>query len=1535
MVVKNSRKRSNQSDSLNEANSTKSSFWLKLFGSIAGWCLMQANPVKAQVTPDNTVGTEVNTRDNVTEITGGTRADSNLFHSFSDFSVETGGTAFFNNATDVSNIVGRVTGANISNIDGLIRANGDANLVLINPNGIVFGEDARLDIGGSFLGSTANSVVFADGTSFSARDTTVDPILTVNVPVGLQLGQNSGAINVSGNGHDLSVEEPLFSSIVFGEESGLAVNAGRTLALVGGEVNFNGGTITAPGGKIELGSVAKGLVDLDFGDAELNVGYANITAFDNIQLRSRSLANVTGTETIAAGAIEVRGERVALNNGSLFLSRNISDLAGGDINVSASESIIVGETSSDGTIRSSITNETQGSGDGGNINLNSDRLVVERGGTVVTKTTSTTAASGGNLDIDATESVEVIGSSDLDPSLTSSITATSFGTGKGGNSSISTDSLTASEGGTIAATTFNAGDGGNVSITAGSIELIGIEPDILAPSAISASTLGAGNAGNLSIDTSTISLLQGGRLDASTAATGNAGNIAIEATDSVTIDGTVPDSINPSLIIASANALDPALRELLMTPNVPTGNSGNIDLTTSQLTISGGGQLTVRNDGLGNAGTLNVSADSINLSTGGGISAATQNGRGGNLDLQTSEFSLASGSQVSNVNFGVGDGGSTKITADSLTISDRAFITATTFGEGDGGNVEILASNINITGTGLVEFQQTFQRGALDGSLTPDVSGTGIFVGTAVTGKGGDLNIETQSLNLREGAIIFSPVFTEGRGGDLDIAADDLEVNASALQMGTAGTLPSSSSGNINLNVKRLAIRGGGNIINTTLGNASSGDINIIASESIVIEDTPIEALVLSGIYANTFGTAPGGDIKIDTSQLEMKDGFIGTNTGGVLINGDIIGTGGQGGNITVVANDISASGIPDNPVFTSGIGTSTYSDSDAGNMTISTDNLVLANGTDFATATLGTGKGGQLTIDATNSIELIGITTPDNVQRGGLLATSGRREFPDLEATGTSGDITLNTPQLIVRDGASIDVQSIGPGDAGKLQIDARSIILDNRANISASTIGGIGGDIEITTDTIDVNQSLIDASVLGTGTGGNIKITANSVTVNGSGFEFLQDTFFNPTTLSPEFLANLTFDIVREGIVAVTTGTGTAGTIEITTSNLAINSGGLLATATVGNGAANSIFLNVAESIKMDASVISASTVFDGQGGNIDIDTANLEVLKGSQITTSTLGAGKGGNLTINATESIDVSGESPNNTSASNIIVGALPLTTATGNGGDLTITTSTLDISDRGAISIGSVGTGDAGTLNVDADLISLDNRGSISADTSSGSGGNIRLDSDNFIALGQSTTTATAGGNGNGGNIAITTSNLILLEDSQIVANAFLGMGGNIEIDARGLFRCPSCQITASSDLGFDGAVQINTLQPNTQLEAIDIPTQPTTPQETVAVVCPSNAQADTSELSITGRGGLPPRPQKPLNSSSIVTFADPDSSPQSQLSSKTSPENSLPSPARSWYVDSKGTVVLSASTSDTVTNNSPQTNPNCKVETDS
>lgn len=670
--------------------------------------------VKAQITPDATLPNNSQTisDDKTVIIESGTTRGNNLFHSFEQFSVPSESTAFFNNAPSIQNIFSRVTGNTTSNIDGLIRANGTANLFFINPNGIIFGSNSRLDIGGSFLGSTANSILFTDGFEFSAKNPSNSPLLTVSVPIGLRLA-SPGNIEFQGIGHSL-VDSPFFSFRGRNPSNSFQVQPGQSLALIGGDLTLSGAAMTAEGGKIELGSVDNGLVLFNPIAHGWTFDYKEVSGFRNIELASKSLVDTSG---FGSGSIQIQGANVSLTSGSIALIQNQDFQSGGSLRVNATESLKITGIAPDRLTLSGLNTETIGIGQGANIIISSPQVIVEEGNISTSSyspgeggsvslsaqdlnitnggTIGTSAADGGkggNLDIKVFETIKVKGVSPIFPDAFSAIASNTRGRGSGGEISVSARNLEISDRGAIGTNAIsNIGKGGNVAIKiSDSVKIIG-GAGFATPSALTSSTFSPGNAGILTLDTAKLVIQDGAAITASTFGNGTAGDLQIDASDSIEIEG--------GSISSSAEKPPESLRQLLNLSSEVKGSSGNITIDTPDLKFRDGSQVTVRNSGDGRAGTLKIYANSVQLDNQAGITASTQSGQGGNITINSDNLLLMRrNSQIStsagNAQAG-GDGGQINIVTKFLVAPplENSDITANAF-EGKGGNVNITASAI-------------------------------------------------------------------------------------------------------------------------------------------------------------------------------------------------------------------------------------------------------------------------------------------------------------------------------------------------------------------------------------------------------------------------------------------------------------------------------------------------------------------------------------------------------------------------------------------------------------------------------------------------------------------------------------------------------------------------------------------------------------------------------------------------------------------------------------------------------------------------
>jgi filamentous hemagglutinin family protein len=894
---------------------------------------LEFNSAIAQIVPDRTlpVNSVVVDGDRLQTINNGTTAGNNLFHSFQDFSVTTGNTAWFNNATDIQNIITRVTGNSFSNIDGLIRTNGNANLFLLNPNGIVFGKNAQLAIAGSFVASTAESIKFADGSDFSATNPSSSSLLTVNIPIGLQLGANPGAIEVKGTGLGYTENFPA-------NNFGLTVALHKTLTLLGGDINFTGGIATNLGGRLEIGSAANGEVSLIPTDIGWRLGYDRIKNFGSINLSDRATLWSPYSSLSEEAGIYLKGRNITLNN-SQIASLTSEDRSAGNIKIDATELLEIGGVDV-GAIEALKTLDPtkidpnnlflgsrllslvdrNSSSNGGNINIATPRLAVKDGARI--QAISLGKGKGGDISIDANSvAIEgylpiVTGNTDVTTSANSQIISINNDRGRGGNISISTKKLSLLNGGQIGTVvnTNATGKSGKIDISA-TEEILATGTNSLVPtlsSSIANLVLGAGDGEDISITTDRLKVLHGAFMGSDTRGTGKGGNLKIQANEII--------GFGSSLVTPFQSG------QGIMSVTHSFGDAGNIEILTKTLNFADGVEVSSHvlyskqlgserlTPAMGNAGKVTVNAsESIEL----------QGYHPKYPDLPTF---------IGSTTFGIGKAGDVRVSTRSLKIKDGASIlsgvltnipsasikdTETKLGNGKGGNINVKATDIQIVG------------------INPNTfSPSNITAYTFGAGDAGNLKISTSQLHIKDGGQVASSTFSRGNAGKLTIDAEDIlvsgfdsqviptNISSSALilsptfrQVYFLPPFPTGNTGELNINTDRLTIEKGGTVNVKHQGTGDAGKLNLRVNSILLKDKGEIAASTASGkggninlkagnllmlenssqISATTEGNGKGGNININSPLIVAID------------NSDIIANAfeGMGGNIQITTQGI------------------------------------------------------------------------------------------------------------------------------------------------------------------------------------------------------------------------------------------------------------------------------------------------------------------------------------------------------------------------------------------------------------------------------------------------------------------------------------------------------------------------------------------------------------------------------------------------------------------------------------------------------
>ncbi|NEQ86624.1 MAG: S-layer family protein, partial [Moorea sp. SIO2I5] len=304
--------------------------------------------------------------------------------------------------------------------------------------------------------------------------------------------------------------------------------------------------------------------------------------------------------------------------------------------------------------------------------------------------------SPGNINIVASESVDMIGFSRDDKSIINSGT---FSTAKAGDLTISTNQIRIALADMVAYTS-GEGDGGNLTLNATeSIEIVGVIPGVNFETIVSVSSFGEGNGGNIEINTERFLIQDGTVIAAAALSSGKAGTITINASESVTVLDTLPTPFTTTQISSTVFRPGSRFQRLFDLDPIPTANAGEITINTSELTISGDpdtqdAQIRVRNEGIGNGGELFIKADTINLNYGASITASTFDGDKGNIELDIRNgLLLRNGSTITAEADNNGDGGNITINSDLVTLMEGSLINANA-NLGNGGNIAITTQGL-------------------------------------------------------------------------------------------------------------------------------------------------------------------------------------------------------------------------------------------------------------------------------------------------------------------------------------------------------------------------------------------------------------------------------------------------------------------------------------------------------------------------------------------------------------------------------------------------------------------------------------------------------------------------------------------------------------------------------------------------------------------------------------------------------------------------------------------------------------------------
>ncbi|MBT9314562.1 two-partner secretion domain-containing protein [Leptothoe spongobia] len=1382
-----------------------SSSLVGLTSGLASGALATEKILIAQIIPDSTLGNEssvlipgIDVRGTPADLLeGGATRNSNLFHSFSDFNVDEGQRVYFANPVGILDIYSRITGSTPSSILGTLGVDGGASLFLINPNGIIFGLESQLDVTGSFTASTAESLIFSDGSSFSSVNPDAAPLLLINLTPGLQYGNNaSAAINNQGNlavGQNLTLGAPLLSlsgSLTAGQDI-ILQGASRQLSNADYTVGGYLFTQALDGTGVEI-VIPHSQVIIADGDVQLAANYNGPSLHI---LAGGQVTQAPGVETITVTGEtggDVSGTLSDGDGGRQFVTISATEQPTVDIrsgvdwftligglpgNINASNlAVIFSEATAPSIALDVVTNP------GGAIVLQSPEDIAVRlldtSVTVISVNEDAVGKDGGPITLQAGRDISL---TPVDESFNNNLEFLSRIESEGGDESIDNNleslSRTESEGGNVV-----GGNGGAITLTAGRDILNASSETSSVSFSVSSSTISGdvkgGNGGTISlsagrnISNSNSFSLSDSDSDSVNASTtsgnvegGNGGTITLSAGRDISNSNS--DSSSNSNSDSNSNSYYIYDNFFTISGDVVGGNGGTITLSAGRnISDSDSESLSVSDSNSDYSSSFLFFLPSSSSST---ISGNVVGGNGGTIALSAGQNISGTSSEADSRSFSFSDSGAESLSSSTIsgdvvggnggTISLSAGQNISAFSESESYSFSYTNFNISLN-----------SRFTSFSTVTGDVTGgdggaISLSAGQDISGSS-DSNSFAYSFSYSFSAPTASPTIsgnvTGGNGGAISLSADrDISRSFSDSQSFSRSFSDSISSPTISGEVN------GGNGGITFLRANRDITINRLSSFSLAESDSDNPELVSTGGGGKVTLIAESGGIlgevsdNIFTPDQETQANIF---TFSVVENG----MANTGGSVSLQANSI----IRDLNILT------TSSSAQSGDITLTGSGNLLIEGVDIATSQ-------TVEIDnpsiRSNPDEKIIIPVGGIGQPGDISIESNQADNQDLIFTDSrilsttnslnqAGIINITSSgQLTFTNESEIRSESQSKAAAGSIRLRAPTILIDQESALSTSTTAsGVAGNINIDTDTLTlVNGGEILSGTSGPGAGGNVIIQATEAVNLGEGVQNF------------------------EPIISVeTSGAGTPGNIVINTPQFTLSETAQL-TATATDTATNS---EGGGSITLSANTmdlagivgIFAETQSQTPGGTLTLEPyrpnpdqsvtdPNLTVIfePGAKISASTSSDGPGGNIEIEAPESITLMGP------------------------GELTVETT---------------GAGPAGTISFNTQNLIIQNGLTVSAATEGGPGGNITINGTDTVLIDNSTITSEVleSGENKGGTIEVVTANLDLTNGTEIrTATAGSGNAGDIFLVVEDTFKAQDSSLLTNAETTAGGAITVN------------------------------------------------------------------------------------------------------------------------------